>query len=441
MVDKKNTVDELKSFYFQNVISHLYVVTTTLSAIVLGLIDPEYYLIILISSIIPHLYEAGARNLKNAKPNIYYMIGLALNSAVFSVFLYSISFEPTITGLLVLMYTYTLISYGGWKLWFLLFPMLLTKSFLLFYIFGAKDVIHAPLEMVASAVVTSCCFIVVTANYRYESKGELEKSKTELKALFDKQTLLSGRLSRYLSPKVVESLVSGDDSIETHQRKEVVVFFSDLCNFTSLSEEMSPEDMSKVLNQYLSKMSDIANKYDATIDKFIGDAVMVFFGAPHSHSPKEDALKCVRMADAMKKEMQQLNDKWKSEGIQHEFKVRMGIHQGWATVGNFGAENQVNYTVIGTAVNIASRLEQQCPIDKILVSRKIMEMCKDQFKFSFLDKLELKGIENAMEAYIVEDKHSHGSKTASLLIEANENTIDDIRWKLKKIGVSAKTIN
>jgi class 3 adenylate cyclase len=437
MVKKKNIVDELKGFYYQNVISNMYIATTLLGAIILDVIDKNFYLLIVASTIMPHLYEFLFSKIKTKIPNFYYYLGLYLNSIIFSVFIYSVSFEPTLTGLLILMYTYTLISYGGWSLWFYLFPILVVKVALLYFIFGTSEVLYAPIQIVISSIITSCCFIIVTASYRFDSKNELIRSRIELKSLLKKQSSLSKNLSRYLSPKLVETLVNGDNSIENHQRKEVVIFFSDLCNFTSLSEEMSPEDMSMVLNQYLSRMSEIANKYGATIDKFIGDSVMVFFGAPNSISPKEDALRCIRMANEMQKEMSIMNGDWHSNGIQHQFKARIGVHQGWATVGNFGAENQVNYTVIGTTVNIASRLEQQCPPDGILVSRKIMELCKEEFQFDYFDSLSLKGIDNKVDGYTLNSKHMYGSKKINLVIQVNENTIEDTRWKLKKQGITA----
>lgn len=434
---KRNIVDEVKGFYYQNVISHMYIATTLLIGIIADIIHYKLYVLIAISSLLPHLYESISTSIRKKSANLYYLLGLCTNSFVFSAFVFAVSFEPTLTGLLLIMYSYTLISYGGFKLWLFAISVLCCELIILFFAFGFSDVLHAPYYLVSTAVIASCCFIIVTASYRYDTNIELINSRREMASLLKQQSILSKNLSRYLSSKLVEKLVNGDHSIEKHQRREVVVFFSDLCNFTSISEEMSPEDMSLILNQYLSKMSKIANKFDATIDKFIGDSVMVFFGAPATLGPKEDVLKCLRMATEMKKELSNLNKEWSKKGISHTFSVRMGIHQGWVTVGNFGSENQLNYTIIGTSVNIAARLEQQCPPDSILVSRRIMELGKGEFLFYDNGLIELKGIESPFKTFIMGNKHQYGSKPIHLVIEANENTVEGVKWLLKKNGIVA----
>lgn len=436
MLLRSKPVDELKSFYFQNVMSHLYIVTTLLSAIVLEVVPRSGYWIIVLSSLFPFIYESMSVRLKQSRPKSYYTLGLYLNSIILSLFIYTISFEPSLSGLIILMYTYTLISYGGWRLFLFLFPTVIVHILALIVFLGQTDVIHAPFEIVASSLIASCCFIAVIASYRYDASIELLNSRTNLKVILQKQSRLSKRLSRYLSPKLVETLVNDDQSIESHQRKEVVVFFSDLCDFTSISENMSPEDLSKILNEYLSAMSDIANKYGATIDKFIGDSVMVFFGAPNSLGSKQDVLSCLKMANEMIHTLDNLNAKWRDEGYAQNFKARIGIHQGWATVGNFGAKDQVNYTIIGSTVNIAARLEQNCPPNTILVSGRIADVAKDEFIFESMGQVELKGIEPSMEAFQMKGKHQYGSRRVLITVEANENTVEQIREKLRKVGIS-----
>ncbi len=438
MFYKNNIVDELKSFYYQNVMTHLYIFTTMISAIIIGLIESEFYWLLVISSLFPFAYESFSSRLKDTEPKYYYRLGLYLNSIIISLFIFSVSFEPSLSGLIILMYTYTLISYGGWRLFLMLFPTLALHLFILTMFFGNSDVLHVPYQIVATSLIASCCFMAVIASYRYDAGVELVESKKKLKSVLKKQSILTKNLSRYLSSKLVETLINEDESIEKHQRREITVFFSDLCNFTSISEELSPEDMSLILNQYLSRMSKIANSYGATIDKFIGDSVMVFFGAPSSLGPKQDALRCLDMAIDMKKGMEDLNKKWKELGYSHRFKVRMGIHQGWATVGNFGAKDLVNYTAIGTAVNIAARLEQNCAPSDILVSQKVFEVTKDEFQFSDNGSMALKGIESPVQTHILNGKHQYGSKKVKLIIEANENNVDTIRWELRKAGVIAR---
>ncbi len=104
-------------------------------------------------------------------------------------------------------------------------------------------------------------------------------------------------------------------------------------------------------------MSRIALDHGATIDKYVGDAIVIFFGDPETKGVKEDALACVKMAIAMRKRMNDLQVIWRDLGIEKPLRVRMGIHTGFCTVGNFGSEDRMDYTIIGGAANIASRLE------------------------------------------------------------------------------------
>src|SRR5690606_17830550 len=122
MFIKNKVVDEKKSFYYQNVMSHLYIVMTLISAIVLGLLPNSSYWLMAISSLFPFAYEALTQTLRGSNVRWYYNLGLYLNSIIFSFFIYLVSFEPSLSGLLVLMFTYTLISYGGWRLFLMLFP-------------------------------------------------------------------------------------------------------------------------------------------------------------------------------------------------------------------------------------------------------------------------------------------------------------------------------
>ena len=159
---------------------------------------------------------------------------------------------------------------------------------------------------------------------------------------------LSGKLSRYLSPVVYESIFSGkSDAMIESQRKKITVFFSDIVGFTEITERMEPEDMSSLLNAYLDEMTNIAIKYGGTIDKFVGDAVMVFFGDPVSRGIKEDAMACVSMAIEMIEVLKGLQKDWHLKGVIRPFRIRVGINTGFCTVGNFGSRSKMDYTIIG----------------------------------------------------------------------------------------------
>ena len=139
------------------------------------------------------------------------------------------------------------------------------------------------------------------------------------------------------------------------QRKKLTVFFSDIAGFTEITDKMELEDLTQLLNQYLTEMSRIALSYGATIDKYIGDAVMIFFGDPKSRGVSADAIACVKMAVAMQKRVRQLASIWRDAGIERPLTCRMGIHTGYCTVGNFGSEDHVSYTAVGSGVNLVSR--------------------------------------------------------------------------------------
>jgi adenylate cyclase len=134
-----------------------------------------------------------------------------------------------------------------------------------------------------------------------------------------------------------------------------------MAGFTETTDRMESEDLTQLLNQYLTEMPKVASEYGATIDKHVGDAIVMFFGDPESRGVKEDALACVKMAIAMQRRMTELAGVWRDAGIQTPLRCRIGIHADYCTVGNFGSADRMDYTMIGGAVNLASRLEHEAP--------------------------------------------------------------------------------
>ena len=177
------------------------------------------------------------------------------------------------------------------------------------------------------------------------------------------------KLSKYFSPQVYSSIFTGklDVNISTN-RKNLTVFFSDIVGFTRISDELESEEITSLINFYLNEMSKIALKYGGTIDKFIGDSIMIFFGDPDSLGVEQDARKCVEMAVSMQKKMNELIGYWgKSFGLKNDLQIRIGINTGFCTVGNFGSERRRDYTFIGSPFNLASRLEALAPHSGILI--------------------------------------------------------------------------
>ena len=164
---------------------------------------------------------------------------------------------------------------------------------------------------------------------------------------------------------------------------------------------MEAEDMSKLLNEYLTEMTNIANKWGGTVDKFIGDAVMIFYGVPEETPDKDNALNCVKMAIEMQERMKELQNKWFHEGIENPLEIRIGISTGTATVGNFGAEDRLSYTVIGSQVNIASRQEGICEPNKIKISHPTWALISDEIACDPGEKVKEKGINREIMTYDV----------------------------------------
>lgn len=211
---------------------------------------------------------------------------------------------------------------------------------------------------------------------------------------------LSGKLSKYLSPQVYNSIFSGKQEVKLASRREkLTVFFSDIVGFTEMTDKMESEDLTNLLNQYFTQMSLIALDYGATIDKFIGDAIMIFFGDPETRGVREDALACVKMAIAMQKCIGELQAEWRDDGIKDPLVCRIGINTGYCTVGNFGSDDRMDYTIIGGAVNIASRLENEARAGEIYISYETWVHVRHEVDCEDVGTIHVKGVANPVVVY------------------------------------------
>jgi len=258
------------------------------------------------------------------------------------------------------------------------------------------------------------------ANLRKSLATQLEKqkkvaedAKAEAQLKTQQMEDVSGQLAKYLSPQIYESIFSGKQNVEVKSyRKKITVFFSDIVNFTAISDKLESEELTALLNFYLNEMSQIALKHGATIDKYIGDAIMIFFGDPESFGIEEDARRCVAMAVEMQQRMAELWGYWsKHFGLKKDLEIRVGINTGYCTVGNFGSEDRLDYTVVGAAVNLASRLESAAMPSGILVSEETYFQVKDYFSFDAPQQLELKGLERGVIAYEVDISDTSRAET------------------------------
>ena len=225
---------------------------------------------------------------------------------------------------------------------------------------------------------------------------------------------LSSKLSKYLSPQVYASIFTGDRSVEiTSNRKKLTVFFSDIVEFTSITENLEPEEITSLLNHYLTEMSKIALEYGATIDKYVGDAMLLFFGDPDTKGARQDAEACVRMAIAMQRRMRELQREWREAGHQRPFEVRMAINTGYCTVGNFGSADRMDYTIIGNEVNLASRLQSHAEPGAILMTHETYSLVKDIVPAEEQEPVQVKGFAKPIRYYnllgLYDDLVSEGS--------------------------------
>src|SRR6202040_1910809 len=129
---------------------------------------------------------------------------------------------------------------------------------------------------------------------------------------------ISAKISHYLSPQIYKSIFSGQRDVAIHtERKKLTIFFSDIKDFTATTERLQPEQITRLLNEYFTEMSAIALRHGGTIDKFVGDAMLIFFGDPETKGEAEDAAACLRMAIEMQRRIAELNAKWRNEGIEN----------------------------------------------------------------------------------------------------------------------------
>jgi adenylate cyclase len=205
-------------------------------------------------------------------------------------------------------------------------------------------------------------------------------------------TLLATKLAKYLSPQVYDNIFSGEREvrIETYS-KPLTVFFSDIAGFTPISDNLAPQELAEWLNDYLNEMAQICLRYEGTLDKFIGDAVMVFFGDPRTLGPREDAIQCIRMAQEMI-----------VAANQRQIKIRIGIHSGECVVGNFGSDARMDYTVVGRNVNIAARLEGISVHGRILISDATWKLLDGMFPSQPNGEAKLKGLDKPVLTYWVD---------------------------------------
>ncbi|KIZ47420.1 MULTISPECIES: adenylate/guanylate cyclase domain-containing protein [Rhodopseudomonas] len=240
----------------------------------------------------------------------------------------------------------------------------------------------------------------------------------ELETNNDFLAALSMKISRYISPQVYKSIFSGQKDVTINtERKKLTIFFSDIQNFTATTERLQPELITQLLNEYFTEMSAIAHQHGGTIDKFIGDAMLIFFGDPETNGDRADAQACLRMAWAMQRRLAELNAKWRAAGIEQPFRARIGINSGYCNVGNFGSADRMDYTIIGAEANLAARLQSIAEPGGIVISYETFALVNDVIAAHTLPSITMKGISREVVPYSVDALIDSSSGEGEVVME------------------------
>ncbi len=358
----------------------------------------------LLALLYPHAIQLTTRSFSARHPYGTRQILIHGDAILCGLMLALIGFPLELTTLFLIMINTSFIVVGSITAWTFCVISLFIGASLGVIAFGFHPAKDIPTEVFVAAALGVGMHLAITAFNSHRQARDLMRLKRKFQGQVERFQQLSHKVSKYISPQIWESIFSGRKEVRLEtQRKKLVVFFSDIVGFTALSEQMEAESLTDVLNTYLTEMSKVALKHGGTIDKFIGDSVMVFFGDPKSNGTKKDALACLAMAIDMRRHMQILRKKWLEQGIKTPLQIRMGINTGYCTVGNFGTENRMDYTIIGQEVNLASRLESSAEAGEILISEETYNLVKDKIMCRLKGDVEMKGFSKAIPTYQVID--------------------------------------
>ena len=243
-----------------------------------------------------------------------------------------------------------------------------------------------------------------------DEKAETERLNAELSVFNDtlqekvqeqlEQIVRGSRLRKYFPKKVVDRILGQDGDVAVAaERRRTTIVFTDLAGFTRLSEQNPPERVTALLNEYLDEMVALIDEHGGTLDKIMGDGIMVLFGAADDMAPERQAVQALRMAARMQAAMTRLAAAWQADGLEQAVALRVGVHQADVTVGNFGSEDLVEFTAIGRGVNLAARLESAAPTGGVLASFEVFALAQGTLAFGEPVGLRLKGIDGEVPAY------------------------------------------
>jgi adenylate cyclase len=372
-----------------------------------GVIGYHPALLVLLPALFIYQFSCYFRSMASPNKQVGQRLALLLefvDGVLTGVLLAFVGFDPLLTIALGLGFLMTVIS-----------PLKATAPLDLFGLFAGALLTYWLLpinvspglqaQLLILLLVAGYCLLL--ANMARNTHSMLAEQNDSVLRQNEWLTLRTFRLSKYLSPPLRKAILTGKDVRAETVEKALTIFFSDMEGFTQLAERLDPEQLTSLLNSYLTVMSEIAFRFGGTVDKVIGDSIMVFFGDPESRGVRSDAVRCVSMAIAMRKAMQELQLRWQAEGIEHPVGLRMGINSGVCKVGNFGTENRLDYTLLGRAVNLASRLESSADSNEILLSEDTYGLIGDSIHCIDKGQISIKGFAEPVKVYSAVDLHKH----------------------------------
>lgn len=390
--------------YYSRVLAYLAVAASVAAGTYIQVFSQDILWMVPYALLYPHLAYWLSKRFRDEQPHRTVMSLMfidALHCGATAVLL-GFSVVPSLMCLLTLIFSALIV--GGLRDMGLALLVAFSGTLLTSSLTDLRVMPETPALVALVSSVFTMLYICINAYFVHQQGIRLSQVRIEIKREQEKAARLARNLAKYLSPQVWESIFSGKKHVRLEtQRKKLTVFFSDIRGFTELSEELEAEALTDLLNTYLNEMSKICMKFGGTIDKFIGDSVMVFFGDPSSQGAKKDAMAAVSMAIAMRKHMKVLRQHWRAQGITKPLEIRMGLNTGYCTVGNFGADTRMDYTIIGRDVNLASRLESAAESGEILISHETYSLIKDVIMCRDKGQINVKGFTRPVQIYQVVD--------------------------------------
>lgn len=340
------------------------------------------------------------------------VLSTAIDTFVFLLTLLYIQFNFIISFFATIMVLYAI--YINYKKTFILHILSIVFLITLVLVgYGLVD-IKKDVEEIESTKFILYLFILTTfvfSGIYLLSEKMLQGRKRELE--YKKQLThymdFAQQISHYTPPQLWQAILRGEYQAKVeYKRKKLTIFFSDIQGFTELSEKLIAEDLAYILNEYLAHMTMIATRYNATIDKFMGDGILLFFGDMDSQGIEKDARNCVDMAIAMRQQMKILRERWKQMG-HPALHIRMGISTGYCHVGNYGSGERMAYTLVGREVNLASRIQSNASVDEILLSDSTYQLVSNDFLCIEKEPLRYKGIAEPIRTWQVVERYESSS--------------------------------